>query len=191
MPLARLHEFENLNQYSDCKFAYSQELLQEVIQVILSSSLNSKKCWVAPLSELRDLVKSFASFLNFPFQSEDSLRRKIFTYTAYSYECLLNVFAHLKPHLLFNFYLQNLLTYNLLTFLYILIALLASAIFWYFTCCQVKESFPCESKDYNVGNLERHFCEFDIYFSDSNIFNIFRILPCNLHQINMFQFELY
>ena len=88
---------------------YSQELLQEVIQVILSSSLNSKKCWVAPLSELRDLVKSFASFLNFPFQSEDSLRRKIFTYTAYSYECLLNVFTFEKPHLSFDFYLQNLL----------------------------------------------------------------------------------
>ena len=46
------------------------------------------------MSELRDLVKSFAAFLNFSFQSEDSLRRKIFTYTAYVYECLLNVFAH-------------------------------------------------------------------------------------------------
>ena len=57
--------------------------------MILSSSLNSKKCWVASLSKLQDLVESFASFSNFPFQSEDSLRRKIFTYTAYSYECLL------------------------------------------------------------------------------------------------------
>ena len=50
-----------------------------------------------------------------------------------------------------------------------------------FTCCQVTKSFPCEKCDTafdleHVGNLERHFCEFYIYFSDFNVFNIFRII---------------
>ena len=46
------------------------------------------------MSELPDLVKFFASFLNFSFRYEDSLRRKIFTSKSYSYEFFLNVFAH-------------------------------------------------------------------------------------------------
>ena len=115
--------------------------------MILNSSLNSKKCWVALLSKLQDLVESFASFSNSSFQSNDSLRRKIFTYTAYSYEYLLNVFAHLKNPIYCSISIYKTcwritcwrITCLRFSMFWLHCSLVTS--FDIFTCCQVKESF--------------------------------------------------